>query len=79
MIDADEFQQLLEHPQLQMWLHNLEVETTDLLGLFHILDDGDGEISLEEFEAGLMRIKGIARSFDLNKLQRDISNLAFLE
>ncbi|CAK9036844.1 unnamed protein product [Durusdinium trenchii] len=76
MIDASEFQELLQHPKLQLWLHQLEVETNDLVGLFNMLDDGDGEISLEEFESGLMRIKGIARSYDLNKLQRDISRMS---
>eukprot|EP00435_Cladocopium_sp_Y103_P059737 s404_g21.t1 len=82
-IDFQEFKRMLEHPQLQVWLHQLEIQTDDLLGLFGMLDDGDGEISLdprrgkpadighmEEFETGIMKIKGIARSFDLNKLQR---------
>ena len=39
------------------------------------LDDGDGEISLEEFEGGIMRMKGYARSFDLNKLDRQMQKM----
>mmetsp|Transcript_43001 Transcript_43001/g.100163 ORF Transcript_43001/g.100163 Transcript_43001/m.100163 type:complete len:627 (-) Transcript_43001:107-1987(-) len=66
-IDIEEFSHLLESPRLQIWLQQLEIETNDLVGLFKMLDDGDGEISLEEFEAGIMKIKGVARSFDLNK------------
>ena len=40
-IDIKEFERLLEHPRLQLWLHQLEIETTDLVGLFNMLDDGD--------------------------------------
>eukprot|EP00438_Fugacium_kawagutii_P012623 Skav205520 [mRNA] locus=scaffold231:321342:345750:- [translate_table: standard] len=40
-IDIKEFERLLTHPQLQLWLHQLEIETTDLVGLFNMLDDGD--------------------------------------
>eukprot|EP00435_Cladocopium_sp_Y103_P042583 s1127_g11.t2 len=75
-IDIKEFERLLEHPRLQLWLHQLEIETTDLVGLFNMLDDGDGEISLEEFESGILRIKGMARSFDVNKIQRDLTRLS---
>ncbi|CAK9066434.1 unnamed protein product [Durusdinium trenchii] len=74
-IDFSEFKRLLEHPQLQVWLYQLEIETGDLEGLFRLLDDGDGEISLEEFEAGVMKLKGFARAFDLNKLQRQVRKM----
>jgi hypothetical protein len=40
-IDIKEFERLLEHPRLQLWLNQLEIETTDLVGLFNMLDDGD--------------------------------------
>ena len=37
---------------------------------------GEGEISLEEFEAGTMRIKGMARSFDLAQVHRLVERLS---
>lgn len=74
-IDIEEFGFLLENPKLQVWMGQLEIETTDLVGLFQMLDDGDGEISLEEFEAGIMRMKGYARSFDLNKIEREMQKM----
>ncbi|CAE7746412.1 Scn11a [Symbiodinium pilosum] len=74
-LDFKEFTDLLENPKLQVWLAQLDIETTDLKGLFQMLDDGDGEISLEEFETGLMRMKGYARSFDLNKIDRHMRKL----
>ena len=95
-IDYKEFKRLLKAPKLQLWLSQLEIETTDLWGLFHMLDTGwvlqnfgdvryrsscaplpgDGEISLKEFEAGTMRIKGMARSFDLAQVHRLVERLS---
>ncbi|CAE7234962.1 Scn11a [Symbiodinium natans] len=75
-IDMKEFKRLLKAPKLHLWLSQLEIETTDLWGLFQMLDTGDGEISLEEFEAGTMRIKGMARSFDLAQVHRLVERLS---
>ncbi|OLP87191.1 Sodium channel protein type 10 subunit alpha [Symbiodinium microadriaticum] len=75
-IDVKEFKRLLKAPKLQLWLSQLEIETTDLWGLFQMLDTGEGEISLEEFEAGTMRIKGMARSFDLAQVHRLVERLS---
>ena len=36
-IDIEEFQHLLQNPKLQVWLGQLEIETTDLVGLFQML------------------------------------------
>lgn len=49
-IDIKEFERLLTHPQLQLWLHQLEIETTDLVGLFNMLDDGDAWSNKENYE-----------------------------
>ncbi|CAE7629406.1 Scn11a [Symbiodinium pilosum] len=75
-IDMKEFKRLLKAPKLQLWLSQLEIETTDLWGLFQMLDTGDGEISLQEFEAGTMRIKGMARSYDLAQVHRLVERLS---
>ncbi|CAE6964190.1 Scn10a [Symbiodinium sp. CCMP2592] len=75
-IDMKEFKRLLKAPKLQLWLSQLEIETTDLWGLFQMLDTGEGEISLQEFEAGTMRIKGMARSFDLAQVHRLVERLS---
>jgi len=74
-IDMKEFKRLLKAPKLNLWLSQLEIETRDLWGLFKMLDNGDGEISLEEFEAGTQRIKGMAKSFDLAQVHRLVERL----
>lgn len=74
-IDVHEFKRLLKAPKLQAWLSQLEIETTDLWGLFKMLDQGEGEISLKDFEDGTMRIKGWARSYDVAQLKASIQRL----
>ncbi|CAK9052564.1 unnamed protein product [Durusdinium trenchii] len=74
-LDLEECRRLLDHPQLQLWLHMLELDTPDLVGLFHMLDDGKGEISLDDLQEGLKRMKGVAKSLDLNKLQHEVAKL----
>ena len=39
-IDVREFKRLLRAPKLQVWLSQLDIETTDLWGLFKMLDQG---------------------------------------
>eukprot|EP00913_Durusdinium_trenchii_P017435 g16386.t1 len=85
MLDLEEFLRLLDNPQLQVWLHMLELDTpeaccrwslkSDLMGLFHMLDDGKGEISLEALAQLMKRMKGVAKSLDLNKLQHEVAKL----
>ncbi|CAE8608224.1 unnamed protein product [Polarella glacialis] len=65
----DEFAQLVENPKLKFWMSQLELEYHDLQGLFEMLDDGDGEISLEEFVEGAGRLKGTAKTIDVWRLE----------
>lgn len=60
-----EFSAVLSSPKLQHWLGTLELETDDLVNLFNMMDDGDGEISLEDFLHGARHLRGSARSIDV--------------
>mmetsp|Transcript_16003 Transcript_16003/g.37734 ORF Transcript_16003/g.37734 Transcript_16003/m.37734 type:complete len:760 (-) Transcript_16003:18-2297(-) len=54
---------------LQMYFQALELSARDTTTLFHLLDtDGSGEVDIEEFCDGCMRLGGPATSFDLNSL-----------
>eukprot|EP00435_Cladocopium_sp_Y103_P055379 s404_g18.t1 len=82
IIDLPEFIRLLEHPQLQVWLHLLELDTTDLFGLFKMLDDGDGEISVDTCLkisipclAEIKKMKGTAKSLDLHMLAHNVMKM----
>lgn len=60
-----EFGAVLNSPRLQNWLATLELESKDLVNLFNMIDDGDGEISLEDFLHGARHLRGPASSIAL--------------
>eukprot|EP00435_Cladocopium_sp_Y103_P024392 s3152_g6.t1 len=60
-----EFGAVLNSPKLQNWLATLELESHDLVNLFNMIDDGDGEISLEDFLHGARHLRGPASSIAL--------------
>lgn len=64
-VNHSEFQAIMENPQVKTWLSVLELEVHEVDGLFHLLDNGDGSISFEEFIGGVVRLKGAARSVDV--------------
>eukprot|EP00931_Biecheleriopsis_adriatica_P056222 TRINITY_DN33306_c0_g1_i1.p1 TRINITY_DN33306_c0_g1~~TRINITY_DN33306_c0_g1_i1.p1 ORF type:complete len:230 (-),score=33.36 TRINITY_DN33306_c0_g1_i1:28-717(-) len=65
LVNWSEFQVLLTDTKLKAWMSTLELEPHDLVHLFHMIDDGDGEISIDEFMNGAMRLRGLARSIDV--------------
>eukprot|EP00928_Gymnodinium_smaydae_P001704 TRINITY_DN10614_c0_g1_i1.p1 TRINITY_DN10614_c0_g1~~TRINITY_DN10614_c0_g1_i1.p1 ORF type:complete len:320 (+),score=35.09 TRINITY_DN10614_c0_g1_i1:80-961(+) len=69
LICLTEFKNMLQLPKLKFWLSRLDLEYHDLLGLFELLDDGDENISLDEFTAGVFRLKGQAKSIDVWRLE----------
>lgn len=74
-ITFDEFSQLVESPKLKFWVSQLELEYHDLLSLFEMMDDGDGEITLDEFIEGAARLKGSAKSIDIWRLETKLEVL----
>lgn len=75
LVSWDEFSVLLSDPQLQLWMSTLDLETQDLVSLFQMIDDGDGEISVEEFIDGATRLRGMARSLDVAQVMTSIKKL----
>lgn len=45
------------------------------MAIFHLLADGDGEITYDEFITGVSRLKGQARAVDLIALQIDAQKI----
>lgn len=44
--------------------------------MFHLLDDGDGEVTREEFINGIMHCKGEARAIDQVIMHAELKQLA---
>eukprot|EP00929_Paragymnodinium_shiwhaense_P027112 TRINITY_DN1598_c0_g1_i1.p1 TRINITY_DN1598_c0_g1~~TRINITY_DN1598_c0_g1_i1.p1 ORF type:complete len:697 (+),score=94.87 TRINITY_DN1598_c0_g1_i1:67-2157(+) len=75
----DEFQHLMKDKRVQKWLLAQEIEFTDLKLAFKMLDqDGDGSISTDELVRGLSRMKGVARSMEMNAVIHAFSRIEVL-
>jgi len=68
-ITIDEFESQLEQPKFADFLRNVELQNLEGSSLFQLLDtDRSGQIDVDEFVQGCMRLRGPARSVDLNAL-----------
>jgi len=62
-----------EAMQLQSYFEALDISFQDTRTLFQLLDlDDSGEVDIDEFCDGCMRLKGEARSFDINCVLYDL-------
>ncbi|CAE7824378.1 CACNA1I [Symbiodinium sp. CCMP2592] len=75
MITEERLNQLLCNPTVRAYLETLDLAVPEGTALFHILDNGDGEVTLEEFIDGILRCKGPARAIDQVALHADIRQL----
>lgn len=64
-LSMDEFQDVLKQHRVRTMLSILEIDTSDAEGLFHLLDGGDGQIYMDEFVQGVMRVRGSAKAMDM--------------
>jgi len=69
MLSWQEFECHLKNPKVSAYFASLELDVTHAHRLFRLLDvDGSGEVGLDEFLDGCMRLKGQAKSIDVNML-----------
>ncbi|CAE7577260.1 Scn11a [Symbiodinium natans] len=75
MITEERLNALLSNSTVRAYLETLDLAVPEGTALFHILDNGDGEVTLEEFIDGILRCKGPARAIDQVALHADIRQL----
>eukprot|EP00933_Yihiella_yeosuensis_P028990 TRINITY_DN22734_c3_g1_i1.p1 TRINITY_DN22734_c3_g1~~TRINITY_DN22734_c3_g1_i1.p1 ORF type:complete len:604 (-),score=106.90 TRINITY_DN22734_c3_g1_i1:254-2065(-) len=83
LIDADgsggltrqEFEDAFDVPEVAGKLRMLDIQPQDLRELFHLLDSGDGVLSLEEFFDGITHMEGTAQSKDVFKILKHSEHL----
>merc|ERR1719382_46136 len=69
IITIAELEQRLQDPQVRNWLQSLEIDADDAWTLFKLIDtDQSNVIDIEEFVMGCLRLKGTARSIDMQRL-----------
>lgn len=66
-ISAEEMEFILADPDQSLYLESVDITAGDARVLFQLLDqDGNGEISIDEFCNGCLRLKGEAKSMDIH-------------
>ncbi|CAK9027574.1 unnamed protein product [Durusdinium trenchii] len=75
MITEERLNAMLENPRVKAYFDTLDLAVHEGTALFHILDNGDGEVTLEEFIDGVLRCKGPARAIDQVAMQADLKML----
>merc|ERR1712048_904209 len=68
----DEFRDAFRDESMKKKWKLLNFEPVDCKELFKLLDSGDGAIDTEEFFDGLRRMKGVAQSKDVFRLQKTL-------
>ncbi|CAJ1348651.1 unnamed protein product [Effrenium voratum] len=76
MISQARLEETLEDPKVKAYFQTLEVDVHEGTALFHILDNGDGEVTLEEFIDGILRCKGPARAIDQVAMQAEMRQMS---
>merc|ERR1711874_516743 len=74
-INLEEFRNLAEDPRMKAWISAMDMDVSDAERVFTLMDDGDGEVSVDELLAGISRLKGAAKSIDLCQLAHKITRI----
>jgi len=72
MISKQELMDASKEYRVRQKLRSLDILPKDIETVWDILDDGDGELSVEEFVEGIRRLQGEARAKDILRLQREL-------
>ncbi|CAE7560413.1 para [Symbiodinium sp. CCMP2592] len=64
-LSREEFTDVLDDVMFIRHMKKLDIDLEELPDIFDILDDGDGNITTEEFCMGLTRLQGVAMSRDM--------------
>jgi len=71
VVSLDEFQFALKNERVKHLLAALEINIIEAFDVFELLNNGDNEISWDEFLVGMRRIKGPAQAVDMVRLLFD--------
>lgn len=64
IITEERLQAILANPKAAAYFATLDLDVHEGKALFHLLDNGDGEVTQEEFISGILRCKGEARAIE---------------
>jgi len=64
-LTKDEFMGEIHNPKVTQMLDLLDLKAEELIAVWDVLDDGDGELRIDEFTNGIRRMKGNAKAKDV--------------
>merc|ERR1719343_339767 len=72
-LTLDEFEKHIEDDKIMAYLRTLEIDVSQVKTLFTLLDvDNTGEVDVDEFVGGCLRLRGGATSMDLAVLKYQV-------
>lgn len=74
-LSANEFVEVMNDPRVKSWLSAMDLDVRDAESMFALVDDGDRKVSAYELVAGFGRLKGGAKSLDMNTLLQQCSRI----
>lgn len=75
LITEERLTAILAIPRVEAYFQTMDLDVREGQALFHLIDNGDGEVTLEEFIDGIMRCKGPARAIDQVALHGEVRQL----
>ncbi|CAE7402074.1 aidB [Symbiodinium necroappetens] len=76
LIDEDEMNELFMDTRVTTYWETLDIDVMQSSALFHLLANGDGQITCGDFIDGILRCKGPARAIDQIMMQKDVRLVA---
>lgn len=72
IIRVEAFKDRLDDPAIEAYFASLDIEAADAWTLFEMMDtEGTGDIDVDDFIKGCLRLKGNAKSIDMAQLMTD--------
>lgn len=75
MISEERLTHVLGIPKVAAYFQTMELEVHEGQALFKVLQNGNGEVTLEEFIDGILRCKGPARAIDQVAMHADLRDI----
>eukprot|EP00746_Dinoflagellata_sp_MGD_P143282 gnl/MRDRNA2_/MRDRNA2_76132_c0_seq2.p1 gnl/MRDRNA2_/MRDRNA2_76132_c0~~gnl/MRDRNA2_/MRDRNA2_76132_c0_seq2.p1 ORF type:complete len:363 (-),score=43.29 gnl/MRDRNA2_/MRDRNA2_76132_c0_seq2:15-1004(-) len=75
-VSFSQFQTFLKEEQGKAWLSVLELDEKDAKSIFHLVNDGDGSIKINDFLLAVFRLKEVPKQIDIVLLQRETKQLS---
>merc|ERR1712187_351355 len=73
LITREQLHESFKSDRVKHYFSVLDIDVADSNYLFDMLDlDGSGEVDMEEFVSGCLRLKGAARSIDVHTLMFEV-------